>query len=141
MQREMNILLVEDNAIEAEIFERALRKIGATGVLHRVKNGIEAIDFLRERERKDLLPTPFVVFVDVHMPGMDGHEFLEALRADGSIGAARVYMLSSSDHEDDVLRAYRHHVNGYIVKPGSSAKLCETLEALRNHWAACVHPL
>ncbi len=140
MPKDTNVLLVEDNDLDVEILERALEKIGAKGVLHRTRDGLEALQVLKDDCVDKTLPRPFVVLLDVNMPGMNGHEFLQAVRTDEDIRDTRVFMFTTSDSKSDVALAYRNNANGYIVKPNSSADLCGILETLRNFWAICEYP-
>ncbi len=140
MAQDMNILLVEDNDLDVEILERALKKIGATGALHRSRDGLEALQVLKKDYERPVLPKPFVILLDINMPGMNGHEFLEAVRTDEDLRDSRVFMFTTSDSKMDVALAYRNNANGYIVKPTSSADLCGILETLRDFWAICEYP-
>ncbi|MCG6882320.1 MAG: response regulator [Silicimonas sp.] len=141
MTKPMNILLVEDNDLDVEILERGLRKMGASGALVRTRDGVEALTLLREDARKQRLPRPFVIMLDINMPRMNGHEFLETLRGDDAVRDARVFVFTTSDSKKDVCQAYRNNANGYIVKPNSSSELQDVLSALQNFWSACENPV
>ena len=136
----MNILLVEDNDLDVEILKRGLRKMDASASLVRAKDGQEALELLTEDAATGSLPRPYVVLLDINMPRMSGHEFLETLRGTEEIKGARVFVFTTSDSKKDVDRAYRSNANGYIVKPNSSSELHDVLESLQSFWAICEDP-
>ena len=136
----MNILLVEDNDLDVEILKRGLRKMDASASLVRAKDGQEALELLTEDADTGVLPRPYVVLLDINMPRMSGHEFLETLRDTEEIKGARVFVFTTSDSKKDVDRAYQNNANGYIVKPNSSSELHDVLESLQNFWAVCEDP-
>lgn len=136
----MNILLVEDNDIDVEILQRGLTKVGATGSLVRARDGIEALEVLKKDASDRNLPRPYVVLLDINMPRMNGHEFLEAVRSDAETRDARIFVFTTSDSKRDVCLAYRNNANGYIVKPTGSADLVGILETLQGYWSICENP-
>lgn len=140
MSEDINILLVEDNDLDVEILKRGLAKIGASGSLLRANDGLEALEMLKTDAVAPTLPRPFVILLDINMPRMNGHEFLEALRATEEIKDARVFVFTTSDSKQDVCRAYRNNANGYIVKPNGTSELRDVLETLHRFWAICEDP-
>lgn len=140
MSSSMNILLVEDNDLDVEILKRGLKRLGASGSLVRARDGLEALDVLRQDVTARDLPRPYVILLDINMPRMNGHEFLEALRTTDDIRDARVFVFTTSDSKKDVATAYRNNANGYIVKPNSSTELQNVLEALQQFLDICEDP-
>lgn len=140
MTDNMSILLVEDNDLDVEILKRGLARIGATHTLIRARDGIEALEMLKENATKRFLPDPYVVLLDINMPRMNGHEFLEALRKADDLKSARVFVFTTSQSKSDVDEAYRHNANGYIVKPNSASELTAVLQSLKNFWQICEDP-
>ena len=141
MSSDMNILLVEDNDLDVEILKRSLKKLGMPNVLVRARDGMEALELLKEDLADPQLPRPFVILLDINMPRMNGHEFLAELRADEALKTSQVYVFTTSDSKKDVARAYENHANGYIVKPNSSSELTDVLKALQEFWAICEKPI
>ncbi|MGJ8595971.1 response regulator [Sulfitobacter sp.] len=140
MTNEMNILLVEDNDLEVAILERSMKKMDLSNSLMRARDGLEALDFLKENLVTQELPYPFVILLDINMPRMNGHEFLAELRATEDLKASQVYVFTTSDSKKDVNQAYRNNANGYIVKPDSTSELTDILKALREFWSICENP-
>lgn len=136
----MNILLVEDNDVDALILERTLKKHSPSARIVRACDGLEALDILTTERARDL-PRPFFILLDINMPRMNGHEFLDALRAKEEISGNIVYMFTTSDNPKDIARAYHRNVSGYIVKPSSSAGTKKVLSALQDMWEVCTPPL
>ncbi|WP_267158934.1 response regulator [Sulfitobacter sp. F26204] len=136
----MNILLVEDDDISAEILKRGLKKMGATNSLVRARDGVEALQLLTEGLEDQPLPTPFVILLDINMPRMNGHEFLKTLRTTEGIKDARVFVFTTSNSKEDVGLAYEQHANGYIVKPNCSSDLQEVLDTLQRFWDISENP-
>lgn len=140
MSSDMNIFLIEDNDLDVELLKRGLKKLGAGGSLVRAKDGMEALEILTEDVTKRTLPRPHVILLDINMPRMNGHEFLEELRQNEEIQDARVFVFTTSNSGKDINLAYRNNASGYIVKPNSSMELRNVLETLQHFWSICEHP-
>lgn len=136
----MNILLVEDNDIDAEIFQRGLAKFGSLGSLIRKRDGQEALEFLKEDVIARKMPRPYVVLLDINMPRMNGHDFLQAVRNDEELRDERIIVFTTSNSQMDVEQAYQLNANGYVVKPTGSKKLSDVLDALHRFWEICEDP-
>lgn len=110
-----NLLLVEDTEDDAYFFKRTLRKSGLTCALHHVTDGAEAIDFLRNAQKSDSLPS--VIFLDLKMPVLNGFEVLEWMQSQNFPAPMRVIVLSGSEHQNDKIRAQQLGASSYLVKP------------------------
>ncbi|OED48883.1 response regulator [Leisingera sp. S232] len=135
----MNILLIEDNDVDALILERMLKKHSPSATLVRACDGQEALELLTTERGRDL-PRPFFILLDINMPRMNGHEFLDELRAREEISDNIVYMFTTSDSPHDITRAYHRNISSYIVKPSSSAGTKKVLNALQEMWDVCTPP-
>lgn len=114
---EWRVLLVDDDDDYTLIIERALR--GAAGVpveIRRARTGSEALDLLKES-------VPDLLLLDLKMPGMGGHEALEAIKRDDALRSVPVAVLSSSDRDEDVAKSYGLGGNHFITKPSSPLEL------------------
>ena len=140
MTRQINILLVEDNALDAMIFERTLRKVDAEAVLIHAQDGIEALSIVNAEHATKTLSHPYFIVLDINMPRMNGHEFLDALRNGSVAPLAMVFMFSTSASSIDITAAYEEGANGYIVKPKDSGAMRTTLETLCSFWQTCGLP-
>ncbi|MDO4262645.1 MAG: response regulator [Deinococcus sp.] len=132
------LLLVEDEQADAELFQELLGEVAAhTKVIH-MGNGQEALDYLQQLgeeqpgEQSGLRPN--LIVLDLNMPVMNGHAFLEHAKKDERLSDIPVLVLSTSDHADDVQRAYQAHASGYLVKPTSFHEYTEMLRLMTSYW-------
>ncbi|MEL0436792.1 response regulator [Phycobacter sp. K97] len=140
MPNEMNILLVEDNDLDAMILERTLKRMDLPATVVRARDGIEALEILEGEKLDPSLNGPFFILLDINMPRMNGHDFLRTLRSKEAIADQLVFMFTTSDSPHDVSLAYKWNVSGYFVKPQGSAELKRVLTSLHNFWKDCIPP-
>lgn len=137
--KSINILLVEDDAVDVMTVQRAFKKGEVANPLHIAGNGLEALDVLRAPG------SPFkgsrcVILLDLNMPKMNGIEFLTKLRQDPEYHKTPVIVLTTSDQERDRVEAYNLHVAGYILKPVTFSKFVEVITVLNHYWTLCEFP-
>lgn len=131
------ILLVEDNSDHAELIMRSLDELSMECTIKHVKDGEEALDYLlRRKAYQDAKesPEPDVVLLDLRLPKIDGLEVLQNIKNDDSLRRIPVVILSTSEAEKDVSRAYDFHANGYLVKPLDFDKFMDLLKDFGNYW-------
>ena len=133
-----SVLLVEDNDLDAERVKRAFARLGIGWPLHRARDGLEAIEMLRDTTRARRGDP--IVLLDLNMPRMNGFEFLTALRADAALTHLPVFVLTTSARDKDVIAAHRHHVAGYLTKPPTMGETLELLETTSRFWKLCRLP-
>ena len=126
----VTLLLVEDDAIDAEAIQRAFRQHRIANPFVVVRDGVEALAALRGESEVEV-PHPYVVLLDVNMPRMNGIEFLDAIRADPALSRTIVFVLTTSDREEDKVAAYEHNVAGYILKSRAGEDFLEVVKLLR----------
>ncbi len=131
MAQDMNILLVEDNDLDVEILQRGLKKTGSSGALMRARDGLEALEILKENAAS-LVPRPYVILLDINMPRMNGFEFLEEVRKDQRLHRIVVFVLSTSDTPDDIATAYDQNIAGYIVKDDLGESFVRALDMIES---------
>jgi CheY-like chemotaxis protein len=135
---QVELLLVEDNALDAELTIRALKSGGLANKLHWVKDGQEALDFLFRRNqyagRDEAVPR--LVFLDLKMPRVDGIEVLKAIKADERTRRIPVVVMTSSQEEKDVAQSYDLGVNSYVVKPVDFNALVQLAHQAGYYWLA-----
>ncbi|MBE9042491.1 response regulator [Oscillatoriales cyanobacterium LEGE 11467] len=135
----INILLVDDDAVDVMTVQRAFKKSQVKNPLYVASNGLEALEMLRP-SHKSIPPSRRLVLLDLNMPKMNGIEFLKELRQDPNIHQTPVIVLTTSDREQDRLEAYNLNVAGYIVKPVTFAQVVEVMSALDRFWTMCEFP-
>jgi CheY-like chemotaxis protein len=111
----LDLLVVDDDELTAESLQRSLKKVSDFFRVIPATDGLQALEILRGRS-KVRIERPFLVLLDLNMPRMNGFEFLEELRADPGFRGSVVFVLSTSDAEGDISRAYEQCVAGYMVK-------------------------
>jgi CheY-like chemotaxis protein len=133
----VEILLVEDSDADSELIGRALRKGGIVNRLVRVRDGVEALDFVfREGAFKDRGgDQPRLILLDLKMPRVNGLDVLRRLKADESARLIPVVVLTSSAEEQDVLESYKLGVNSYLVKPVAFADFTNVIGQTGLYWA------
>lgn len=128
-----NFLLVEDDRMDATIFQRAASKVGLTCPVHVAQNGRRALDSLRRRVPGGTIDGPVLIILDLNMPLMDGFEFLQELRADPELRDHVVFVLTTSRDPADVQRAYGFNVAGYLTKSSSYEAFVEKVDLLSRY--------
>lgn len=129
-----HVLLVDDDEADAFLTREAFRDDDPSVQVHCVRDGREALTFLRREATHQRAPRPDLVLLDLNMPGMSGHEFLVDMRCDLAFAGIPVVVMSTSALGDDVDRAYAAGANGYMTKPDTFAKLRELARSLRSLW-------
>ncbi len=131
------ILLVEDNATDAELAIRALRKISSASNITWLKDGAEALDYIfhnGEYAERSSRHYPSVILLDLKLPKIDGIEVLKKIKADEQSRHIPVVVLSSSNEEKDIVNSYRYGANSYIVKSVEFAAFNEAVSQVGVYW-------
>jgi len=132
------ILLVEDDQAHAEIVRRNLEDFGIANRLEHVSDGQAALDYLYGRGEWSNVhaPRPHVILLDLRLPKIDGIEVLRTIKADKKLSSVPVIVLTTSDAEADMTRAYDSHVNSYLVKPLNLDQFVNLIKSLGYYWLA-----
>ena len=125
-----SILLVEDDMVDMMSVKRALKDINVTNPLYHVENGVDALEFLRDKEK----PRPTIILLDLNMPKMGGIEFLSIMRKDETIRRIPVVILTTSRAEYDKIQSYDLGVAGYMIKPVDYQQFMEVIRAMCMYW-------
>ena len=134
---EIEVLLVEDNARDAELALRALKKRHLTNKVVHVKDGAEALDFLFGSGAfagRDVNQHPKVVLLDLKLPKVDGLEVLRAIKSDERTKTIPVVIMTSSREQRDLVESYQLQVNSYIVKPVEFDNFSAAVAELGCYW-------
>ena len=131
------ILLAEDNPKDVELTLEALSEHNLANQVVVVKDGVEAMEFLRCEGKYKLRQqgNPAVVLLDIKMPRMDGIEVLQAIRKDPTLKTLPVVMLTSSREEPDLKRSYEFGANAYVVKPVDFKDFIDAVQQVGVFWA------
>lgn len=128
--KDITLLLIEDDDIDAMTIERSFHKQRIANPIVRAYDGIEALELLRNKT----VTKPFIILLDLRMPRMDGVEFLNELRADKEYTDTVVFVLTTSESEQDISDSYHHHVAGYFVKGKAGEQFSDMVSILDNYW-------
>ena len=139
--RIISVLLLEDDEIDVMNVQRAFKKTGYQHCIHVAGNGKEALDILNSQKWGPECPVPEAILLDVNMPLMNGFEFLQEVRASSSFSFINVYMLTTSNSNMDIVRAYEQKVCGYIVKPVDFKAFTESIQILCDYWNLIQRPV
>jgi CheY-like chemotaxis protein len=134
----IEILLVEDTEFDARRTMDALRKGKVRNTVSWVKDGEEAVDFLRHQGRHAAAPRPDLVLLDWYLPKLDGWEVLEKIKDDDDLKRIPVVIMTTSEQESDVLKAYNLHANCYVTKPVDLGKFLEVVRSIEDFWLTVV---
>lgn len=135
--RAVNILLVEDDAVDVMNVRRAFARGRVTNPLWTAVDGVEALALLRG----GAIPAARrVVLLDLNLPRMNGIEFIRELRRDPSLASTVVVVLTTSNEDRDKLEAFRLNVAGYLLKPVVFADFVELMASLNRYWSLAEIP-
>ena len=134
----IEILLVEDNPGDVRLTKEALREGKVYSTLHTVKDGVEAMEFLRRQGKFKDAPRPDIILLDLNLPRKDGREVLEEIKSDDSLKRIPVVVLTTSKAEEDVLRTYNLHANCYVTKPVDLEKFMVVVKSIDVFWLTVV---
>lgn len=136
------ILLVEDNASHAELVMRSFEDHRVANKIYHVQDGQEALDYLfRQGSYADpeKSPRPTLVLLDLRLPKVDGVEVLKQIRENNETEKIPVVILTSSESEKDVAKAYKSYVNSYLVKPVDFEKFSQMMVEIGFYWLGWNH--
>jgi CheY-like chemotaxis protein len=131
------ILLVEDNEDDVFLMQRAIKTAAITNPLHIVEDGRQAVDYLSGAGKfadRAAYPLPSIVFLDLKLPLMRGHDVLAWIRSQPELKNLVVVVLTSSNEPSDLKEAYRLGANSYVVKPPTAQQLLDMAKAFKWYW-------
>lgn len=134
----IEILLVEDNPGDVRLTQEALADGKVNNNLHVVIDGVEAMAFLRREGAYRSRPRPDVILLDLNLPRKNGREVLAEVKADPELRRIPIVVLTTSEAEEDVLRAYEHHANCYITKPVDLDQFLKVVRSIEDFWFTIV---
>jgi CheY-like chemotaxis protein len=134
----IDILLVEDNPGDVRLTREALRDARIHNRLFVARDGVEALDFLYRRGEHAEVPRPDLILLDWNLPRKNGREVLEEIKVDPVLRRIPVVVLTTSEAEEDVLRAYDLHANCYIPKPVDLGRFLRIVQSIESFWLSVV---
>lgn len=134
----VQILLVDDNPGDVRLTQEALKESKVNNELFVVEDGVEAMEFLRRTGKYADAPRPDIVLLDLNLPRKDGREVLQEIKEDEELRRIPVVILTTSDHEHDILRSYDLHANCYITKPLDLRQFALIVKSIESFWFTIV---
>jgi CheY-like chemotaxis protein len=139
LDKVINIMLVEDDEVDVMNVKRAFIKNHISNPLLVASDGIEAMELLQELANQNKA-LPRIILLDLNMPRMGGIEFLKELRQDPKLKYISVFIMTTSNEDNDKIEAYHLNVAGYILKPLSMQRFIEAVSTLKSYWTLCEYP-
>jgi len=133
-----DILLVKDSPGDVLLTKEALRRARIANTLHVVDRGEEALTFLNRAGAHTAAPRPELILLDINLPGMSGLDVLAKIKSDEYLCRIPVVVLTTPSADEDVLAAYRHHVNAYVGKPIDFEQFLMTVRDIGDFWLTIV---
>ena len=138
LQRPIEILLIEDSPADILITREAFSEARLLNDIHVVEDGVQALEFLRRQGAFASAPRPDLILLDLNLPRKNGREVLAEIKADDSLKAIPVIVLTTSSAHEDILQAYDLHANCYVVKPVGFENFLKAVQSIRNFWFSVV---
>jgi CheY-like chemotaxis protein len=131
MTKSLNILLIEDDAIEVMKFNRVLSTLGLNHKIIEANNGEEALEILKVKET-----VPDIIILDLNMPKINGIEFLQILKNDSYLRYIPAIILTTSNNHKDVLECYKIGIAGYVLKPLKYDDYVDRIKKTLEYWSS-----
>jgi two-component system, chemotaxis family, response regulator Rcp1 len=138
IERPIEILLVEDNPGDARLTMEALKEGKVSNRLSHVADGAAALAFLKRAAPYASAPRPDVILLDLNLPKKDGREVLAEVKADPNLRRIPIVVLTTSQAEQDILRAYNLNANCYVTKPVDLDQFLKVIRSIEEFWLTIV---
>ncbi|MBD2002182.1 MULTISPECIES: response regulator [Cyanophyceae] len=134
----VEILLVEDNEGDIRLTKEAFRESMVWNHMNVVRDGAEALAFLRRQGKYTEAIRPGIILLDLNLPKRSGIEVLEEIKRDDELKHIPVVVLTSSQAEQDILNSYNFHANCFITKPLDLEQFLQVVQSIKDFWLTIV---
>jgi len=134
VQRQFEILLVEDNEADARLIIHAFKTASVPNRVSHVTDGEKALAFLHRGVEYADAPQPDLILLDLNLPKVSGLEVLKAAKSHDKLKRIPVIVLTASAIEEDIHRSYDLQANSYISKPDDLAGFAELIHGIESYW-------
>ena len=138
MHRPVELLLVEDNPGDARLTAEALKEGSVPSNLAVVEDGVQALAYLLREGKYADAPRPDLILLDLNLPKKDGREVLAEIKTHRDLKRIPVLVLTTSEAEEDVHRAYELHANCYVAKPVDLDRFMIAVRSIETFWLSTV---
>ena len=125
---------MEDSPTDVLLAQEALEQARVLNTLHVVSDGVEAMDYLRRQTPFENAVRPDLILLDLNLPRKDGREVLAEVKADPLLKRIPVVVLTTSQDEQDIFKAYGLHANCYVSKPVDFDRFTDVVRAIESFW-------
>jgi chemotaxis family two-component system response regulator Rcp1 len=132
--RNKTILLIEDNRADIRLIQEALKSTAAQCQVAVVRDGMEAMSYLRQGEDFVDAVRPDLILLDLNLPKKDGREVLAEIKSDPALQHIPIIVLTTSRNEEDIFKSYDLHANCYISKSRNLSQLFEIVRGIQEFW-------
>lgn len=134
--KQTTIFVVEDDDVDFKLLMRSFEKRKIANVVVRAVDGIDALEKMKHGE----VPKPFIILLDINMPRMNGQEFLKVIRQDPEHKYSVVFLVTTSDDDEDIRQGFSQHVAGYFLKDNVGDSLDKIVDVINGYWQIVVLP-
>ncbi|PPK70993.1 response regulator [Actinokineospora auranticolor] len=134
----IDVLLVEDDDGDVLMTREAFEHYKIRNQLHVVRDGEQAVQFLRREGQYADAPRPDLILLDLNLPRFDGRQVLAEIKADAELRLIPVVVLTTSEAEEDILRSYELHANAYVTKPVDFDRFIEIIRKIDEFFVTVV---
>ena len=138
LPRYVEILLVEDSPADILLTREAFKNNKLVNEIHVAEDGIQALDFLYKRGKYASAPRPDLILLDLNLPRKNGREVLAEIKADHDLRSIPIVVLTTSNDDGDILKAYNLNANCYVVKPVGFDNFMKAIQSIRHFWFSVV---
>ena len=138
MSKDPQILLVEDDPGDVDLFREVLKEINGRVHLNAVGDGEQAMHYLRRDPPYEQAARPQMIFLDLNLPRKDGREVLREIKGDLTLSAIPVVILSTSDADADIEKAYRYGASCFLTKPVGLDAFSRMIRLINEFWFTLV---
>lgn len=131
---DVRVLLVEDDDVDVMAIQRAFKKKRVANELFVARDGLEALELLRGKSDTEKIDRPNIILLDINMPRMNGLEFLDEIRNDSELCDSIVFVLTTSNSDEDRCQAYSRNIAGYILKSNVGDGFVDAIAMLDLYW-------
>ncbi len=130
----IEVLLIEDNLGDVRLTQEALKRSKLLINLHVLGDGIDALLYLHRDGKYAAATRPDLILLDLSLPKKDGREVLAEIKADQELRSIPVVILTSSEADQDILKAYTLHANCYVTKPVGLQEFLTVVKSIEDFW-------
>jgi CheY-like chemotaxis protein/DNA-binding XRE family transcriptional regulator len=136
----LKILLIEDSSTDELLTRSAIESTGINTEIHTIRDGIEALNFLRNKKNINTIPRPDIILLDINVPKKDGFDVIKDIKGDNKIKDIPILIITNSVNTEDMIRMYKNGACGFIVKSFYPEEFFKKVKIVIDYWYNMVLP-